>query len=315
MFVPVSLALRGIHSHGEVNLQSKIGIVKNPLSVIAIFAGIAEISGTMVLPRISPENQETFIWFLMTFPFSLVILFFITLNWNYKVLYAPSDFKDEEHFVRLTKATPTDLINKFNEDFSDGIIDSKGDIAADTLGINSDAADVESFVDDSVMKASTGKIRNKEERSKHKEIMRSLSKLRYEEGYLMADMVLNKIESKLGQVIDRNMVFEKGGQRFPFDGVIKNGDNITAIEVKVLNKNTFNANGWNRLFSRFDSFYSSLSDSEKRGFSLILGIATEDPSDEMKNMLERRLANAEFKYFLNIYEVDELAKEQSKIAS
>ncbi|MUH96462.1 hypothetical protein GNP63_07855 [Aliivibrio fischeri] len=295
-------------------MQSKIGIVKNPLSVIAIFAGIAEISGTMVLPHISPGNQEIFIWFLMTFPFSLVILFFITLNWNYKVLYAPSDFKDEEHFVRLTKATPTDLLNKFNEDFSDGIIDRKDDIVAD-ISINSDATDIKSFVDDSVMKVSIGKIRNKEERSKHKEIRRNLSKLQYEEGYLIADMVLNKIESRIGQVIDRNMVFENEKQRFPFDGVIKNGDNITAIEVKVLNKNTFNANGWNRLFSRFNSFYSSLSDSEKRGFSLILGIVTEDSSDELKNMFERRLANVEFKYFLNIYEVDELAKEQSKIAS
>ncbi|MDP2500736.1 hypothetical protein BCT47_00305 [Vibrio splendidus] len=296
-------------------MQNKIGIVKNPLSVIAIFAGIAEISGTMVLPHISPENQETFIWFLMTFPFSLVVLFFITLNWNYKVLYAPSDFKDEEHFVRLTKATQSDLINKFNEDFSDSIDDSKGDIATETLGFHISSKDVERFVGDSVMKASTGKIRTKEERLKHKEIRRSISKLQLAESYLMADMVLNKIESKLGQVIERDMVFEKGGQRFPFDGVIKNGENITAIEVKVFNKNTLNADGWNRFVSRFDSFYSSLSDTEKKGFSLVLGFATEEPTEEMKNMLERRLANAKFNYFLEIYQVDELTREHNRTAS
>ncbi len=296
-------------------MQNKIGIVKNPLSVIAIFAGIAEISGTMVLPHISPENQETFIWFLMTFPFSLVVLFFITLNWNYKVLYAPSDFKDEEHFVRLTKATQSDLINKFNEDFSDSIDDSKGDIATETLGFHISSKDVERFVGNSVMKASTGKIRTKEERLKHKEIRRSISKLQLTESYLMADMVLNKIESKLGQVIERDMVFEKGGQRFPFDGVIKNGENITAIEIKVFNKNTLNADGWNRFVSRFDSFYSSLSDTEKKGFSLVLGFATEEPTEEMKNMLERRLANAKFNYFLEIYQVDELTREHNQTAT
>lgn len=79
--------------------MNKTGIVKNPLSVIAIFAGVAEISGTSVLPFISEENQRLYIWFLMTFPFTLVLLFFATLNWNHKSLYAPSDFKSDESFL------------------------------------------------------------------------------------------------------------------------------------------------------------------------------------------------------------------------
>lgn len=53
--------------------MEKIGVVKNPLSVIAIFAGIAEISGTAILPFISSENQSAYIWFLMSFPFALII--------------------------------------------------------------------------------------------------------------------------------------------------------------------------------------------------------------------------------------------------
>lgn len=74
------------------------GVVKNPLSVIAIFAGVAEISGTGVLPFIDPANQELYIWFLMLFPFTLVLLFFGTLNLNHKALYAPSDYKSDESF-------------------------------------------------------------------------------------------------------------------------------------------------------------------------------------------------------------------------
>ncbi|MBO2613096.1 hypothetical protein [Shewanella algae] len=79
--------------------MNNTGIVKNPLSVIAIFAGVAEISGTGILPFIDAGNQELYIWFLMLFPFTLVLLFFATLNWNHRALYAPSDYKSDESFL------------------------------------------------------------------------------------------------------------------------------------------------------------------------------------------------------------------------
>ena len=81
----------------------KIGIIKNPLTIIAIFAGIAEVSGTVVLPFIAQQNQSLFIYFLIFFPSLLVLLFFITLNFNNKVLYAPSDYKDETNYIKLNR--------------------------------------------------------------------------------------------------------------------------------------------------------------------------------------------------------------------
>jgi hypothetical protein len=81
----------------------KIGPIKTPLTIIAIFAGISEVCGTVVLPFIDADNQFVFIVFLIAFPTLLVILFFLTLNLNNKVLYAPSDYEDEENFVTLTK--------------------------------------------------------------------------------------------------------------------------------------------------------------------------------------------------------------------
>jgi hypothetical protein len=51
-------------------------------------------------------------WFVMLFPSILVIFFFATLNWNHKVLYAPSDYKDEGNFIKLTKATPSEIKKK-----------------------------------------------------------------------------------------------------------------------------------------------------------------------------------------------------------
>ena len=97
--------------------------VKNPLSVIAIFAGLAEVAGTVVLPFVADANQITYIWFLMLFPTLLVLLFFLTLNFNPKVLYAPSDFRDEGNYMEIFRPSSTpERLAKLDEEvqeFSD----------------------------------------------------------------------------------------------------------------------------------------------------------------------------------------------------
>jgi hypothetical protein len=95
-------------------MVEKIGHVKNPLSVIAIFAAIAEISGTTVLPFIDAEHQGTYLWFLMLFPALLVFSFFLTLNFNHRVLYAPSDYRDEKHF--FGKASQDEVKEKVEQE-------------------------------------------------------------------------------------------------------------------------------------------------------------------------------------------------------
>lgn len=84
-------------------MVEKIGTIKNPLTIIAVFSGIAEVSGTIVLPFIADENQLTFIYFLIVFPSVLIVLFFLTLNFNNKALYAPSDFSNEENYIKIFK--------------------------------------------------------------------------------------------------------------------------------------------------------------------------------------------------------------------
>jgi hypothetical protein len=73
--------------------------ISNPLTIIAVYAALAEISATTAFSFSDPELQKTFIWFVMLFPTLLVVLFFITWNFNPKVMYAPSDFKDESNFI------------------------------------------------------------------------------------------------------------------------------------------------------------------------------------------------------------------------
>lgn len=73
--------------------------ISNPLTIIAIFAAFAEIAGTVSLRLVDTSLRGIFVWFVMLFPVLLVVLFFLTLNYNPKVLYAPRDFRDEQNFI------------------------------------------------------------------------------------------------------------------------------------------------------------------------------------------------------------------------
>lgn len=86
---------------GLVFMAGAISIVKNPLTIIAMFAGIAEVSGTAVLPLITELNQRIYIFFLMFFPTFIVSIFFYTLLKKPESLYAPSDFVDEKNYMTI----------------------------------------------------------------------------------------------------------------------------------------------------------------------------------------------------------------------
>jgi len=74
--------------------MKRLNRIVNPISVIAIFAALSEASATTVLPYLDDENRQIYIWFLIAFPSTLVVLFFLTLNFNNKVLYTPTELKN-----------------------------------------------------------------------------------------------------------------------------------------------------------------------------------------------------------------------------
>jgi hypothetical protein len=77
----------------------KIKPINNPLTIIAIFAALSEIASTVAVTLIAPELQSRFLWFVMVFPAGIVLLFFLILFFKNSVLYAPSDFKDEQNYL------------------------------------------------------------------------------------------------------------------------------------------------------------------------------------------------------------------------
>ena len=87
-------------------MTEKVKFISNPLTIIAIFAALAEINATVSIGLVDKDLQKTFIWFVILFPTLLIVLFFVTLNFNTKVIYAPSDYKTDESFQKMFLAEP-----------------------------------------------------------------------------------------------------------------------------------------------------------------------------------------------------------------
>ncbi|MCU7248512.1 hypothetical protein [Pseudomonas koreensis] len=82
--------------------------ISNPMTVIAIFAVISETSAAVSLPFLENKEREIYVWFLISFPFYLLFLFFITLNFNYRSLYSPSDFEKDKNFLKARERQERD---------------------------------------------------------------------------------------------------------------------------------------------------------------------------------------------------------------
>ena len=76
----------------------KISKVTNPLTVIAAFSTLTEVMGIYVFPKVPDTQLDKFVLFLIIFPIVLVVSFFLTLNFNHTVLYAPSDYRSDRGF-------------------------------------------------------------------------------------------------------------------------------------------------------------------------------------------------------------------------
>lgn len=78
--------------------QSHVG---NPLTLMAIFAGLSESVGAAVMPLVEPATQATLVWFVMGFPTVLMLMFFATLWYDSRLLYGARDFDTDAARLRF----------------------------------------------------------------------------------------------------------------------------------------------------------------------------------------------------------------------
>lgn len=197
-------------------MVEKIGPIKNPLTIIAIFAAIAEISGTAVLPFIAPANQATYVWFLIVFPILLIVLFFLTLNFNHKVLYAPSDYQNEDNFLRsLPRAT-----------FAEKVLKIEAEIAEE-------ATEPEAVLQPEKTPALVGEVSPSVQGATLSN--QSLVRRSPQASYMLAEeLIFRKLSKEFSAEIQREVKLGSLGGRYIFDGIVRDKGVTTVIEVKFL---------------------------------------------------------------------------------
>lgn len=268
-------------------MLEKFGSVKNPLTIIALFAGIAEVSGTIVLPFLNEENQGLFVWFLMVFPMFLLVCFFLTLNFNPKVLYAPSDFKVESNFIDLfSKASIKDLEAKADSELS---FDEDGSEISENVEIS----------------AKSSQLSNK------KSLKFNTSPKQYQR--LLESTALTVLSEEKELKIVQDVVLGEGETKVVVDGIAQSDTgNEFLIEVKRvrgLNHPVLLRSAVNQLLMA----YIFLKEKSRSSARAMLVIIIDDPKieDNVLEMAQNIVKHVPIKFDLVIFREDALTQANS----
>lgn len=160
--------------------------ISNPLTIVGIFSGIAEVAGTTVIGFLSTELQSIFIWYVMCFPVLLVLLFFITWNFNPTVLYSPSDYQNEDNFLTiLTKKYKNKMESDINE-LSLLLENAKKGIVNETIkAIDSKKSNSQNYLE-SLVENKMKEIRNKLDETKQNTSEFTDFTIKYTNSYLQS---------------------------------------------------------------------------------------------------------------------------------
>ena len=240
-------------------MVEKIGPIKNPLTIIAIFAAIAEISGTVVLPFIAPANQATYVWFLIVFPILLIVLFFLTLNFNHKVLYAPSDYQNEDNFLRsLPKATFAEKVLKIEAEIAEE------ETAAQELPKPEKAPETIVGASSPTISEPTISFQNLVRRSTQATYM------------LAEDLIFRKLSKEFSAEIQREVKLNSLAGRYIFDGIVREKGVTTVIEVKYLRNALASGMQLRETLGRIQQSVKLLPAEQTANFRVLLAVATDE---------------------------------------
>jgi hypothetical protein len=263
--------------------------VQNPLTIIAIFAGLAEISGTGILPFIREVNQGTYIWFLMIFPVFLVFLFFLTLNFNPKVLYSPSDFRDESNYMRIFEHSSTaQKLQKIQEEVSEESEAAKPLLSERYLESQPNATNSQ---------------------AKIVELMEKDPRIRYQ---LAENLVIDRLTMELGVQPQTDLALRN--RSIMFDAVFQRPDGITIVEVKVFSGRT-PLSLIRKMAQRILLSFQALPQDIQKNACLILAVAYDMPEEhagKVKLELDSIALDTGIPVEVRMYSLPDLLKELDK---
>ena len=213
--------------------------ISNPLPIIALFAMIAEASGTIVLPFLSIELQRIYIWFLIGFPILLLLLFFLILWKKHHVLYGPEDYNTDESFLKLTGIEVTKNTDYQNEKIIQNYFDNEGKSESNLEKANID------IVSEAAPKLPYGeKI-----------------KANY---WIAEDLMQKKLSLRYGNAFNPEIEFKGTNFQYRADGFFENEEEVKIFEIKYFDNVTKPLNGIGRNYKAFTDFKENVKTKTKK---------------------------------------------------
>jgi len=257
--------------------------IKNPLTIIGIFASLVEVMGIGFMPKMDREVQLIYVWFLMFFPIGLVGAFFFVLYYKHKVLYAPSDFREDRSFNELVRsdlspAAPASIEEKRNEELEQIV-----EVAPMHVHVRSrtrEAAPVDS------PPAAEKKIEPpiSQPRSINAPESSPLEaaelKARFAESY-----VVGALSQQHSLKFDREVNYR--GSNYVFDAIAVDKDRVVAVEVKYTRNGLLKPGNIERLFTGANFLYAALPPERRDCLEFIIALVTEPETQSDKNRITR----------------------------
>lgn len=281
-------------------MTEKIGIVRNPLTVIAMFAGIAEVSGAGVLPFIHQEHQGLYIIFLMCFPTYLVTVFFLVLLFKHKVFYAPSDFKDDKSFLDILKPSPPGYrLSRINEEIAE-------EMGTKEQG-NTHGSTVNTVPSPPPPPAPTPTPTSPPMPTEPPTADELKSK------YITAEeLSIGLLSKETGVVFKRDVQFATLNGTHAFDAAFMGDDRLHIVEVKYIIHLASLRQSIQRILIKAERFWASLTSKQSSGFSLTLIVVIDDSVNWVYDSTLERVKEftAHYPYAMSVrlYKYSELQK-------
>lgn len=276
-------------------MVERFGHIKNPLTVVAIFAAIAEVSGTIVLPLLERETQGVYVWFLMLFPILLVVIFFFVLYQKHHVLYAPTDFKDDRTFAELFESASTKAkVAKINGELEETASEEANSDGSASQGGRQQA---EGICKTTISAKDT------------------LRRTIQGNGLLAEELVAAKLAKDMGIKFERNLAL-KGQPSLVFDAVATASDRAVVAEVRFTRMGLMSESMLNNYFERVGRFSESLPDNLRGKIDFVFALVTDSDDESRLNLINRAAErirvfsqNYPFRTTVRIFSMQELERE------
>ncbi|WP_157755100.1 hypothetical protein [Variovorax boronicumulans] len=265
-------------------------IIKNPLTIIGVFASLVEVMGLGVLPLIDKDIQQIYVWFLMLFPTALVAAFFIVLYTKHIVLYAPSDYQSDNTFA--------DIHKRFSGATTDQILAKQAQESIEA-GLSPAPPEVEKRTEPD-NQPKTPETPHGPDHNEIAEAFGSSGTWPFDEPFdfedkspkSIADQIpvdliptlaekwaLDSLGERMKLALVRDASFKVKGKELLFDAASVSQDRVTVVEVKIA-RNEIDYSSIERIFQKTRDLYETLSTDQQKNFSLVIGVVLMEKKDD-----------------------------------